>query len=221
MEQGEGMMRKEAIALALAAALAGCSKPTPGRSDNGAGAAAGANAAAPANASASGNAAGANTAAAAATGNQAATTTAAVTPLNPGEWETAVEAKISGLPPQVAKMMAGHKVVGRHCVTPEEAARPKSDMFSGSKHKGCTGEQMSLAGGRIHAVSECKDPRGGHTRVEMDGQYGGDSYDVSVVVSGEQRGQSIHMESHTTGHRVAPTCSAAAKGPRSDDATVE
>lgn len=207
-------MRKEAIVFALAAALAGCSKPTPGRSDNG-------TAPGAANAAAAGNAA----AGPAAAGNAAAATgaggngSAAMTPLNPGEWEMAAEAKISGLPPEVAKMMSSHKTVHRYCVTPEEAAKPKSSTFTGKEDKGCKGEQPSFAGGRIHAALECTDPRGAHTTVAMDGQYGGDSYDISMRVNAEHQGRSTQMESHVVGHRVSPTCSAAAKGPRGDDSS--
>jgi hypothetical protein len=211
-------MRKQIVALAMAAAaMAACSKPTPGRTDNGAAAAPGApsNAAAPAAGTiVSGSAAAGNSTAA-----STATAAAAITPLNPGEWETSIETKIAGLPPQVAKMMSGQKVMVRHCVTPEEAAKPKSDLFTGKKHSNCTGEQLALTGGRLHSVMECKDARGGASTMTMDGQYGGDSYDVSMTISGNDRGRQMRMESHTTGRRVAPSCSAAAekvtKGPSS------
>jgi hypothetical protein len=191
------MRRRGWIALTMVATLAACSKPTPGRSDN----AAGANGAA-----ADGNAAAGNTAAPA--GGSAPAATAQ---LNPGEWETAVEMKMTGMPPEVAKAMAGQKIVTRHCLTPEKAAKPSGDLFSGKPQQGCERKDWAMSGGRVHGALACKDPRGGSSTVTMDGQYGGDSFDVRMSFAGEQGGRSITWESHSVGRRVAPACSAATK----------
>ena len=195
-------MRKTGwIALGAVAALAACSKPTPGH-DN---AAAGGPAA---------NAAAANVATAtpsAAPGGAAATMAGA---LNPGEWETAIEMKMTGLPanvpPEAAKAMQGMKTVTRHCLTPEKAAKPSGDLF-GKPAQGCSNQQFSLTGGHLHGQVSCKSPQGTNSTMTMDGQYGGDSFDMTMTMTGEQAGRSMTWQSHSVGHRVAPSCSAATK----------
>ena len=185
------------VALGMIAALAACSKPTPGRSNA---AASGANGTASASASAGTPGGGAMSMASA---------------LNPGEWETAVEMKMTGLPanmpPEAAKAMQGMKTVTRHCLTPEKAAKPTGDLFSGKAEQGCTNRQFSATGGRLHGEISCKSPQGVNSTMVMDGQYGGDSFDVTMTVSGEQGGRSMSWQSHSVGRRIAPTCSPGSK----------
>lgn len=192
------MARTYWIAAAMVAALASCSKPTPGRSDKSGGNAVRGNAAAtaPATASSAG--------------------TPGRNPLNPGEWETSVEVKMAGLPanlpPEAAKAMHGMKMVTRHCLTPEEAAKPSGDVFSGKDQKNCTRQDWTMSGGRLHGALVCKGSGSGTTTtMALDGQYGGDSFDVTMVMTGDHGGQSMHMESHSVGRRVADVCSAASK----------
>jgi hypothetical protein len=181
------------VALALVAALAACSKPTPGRSDK----------------------AGANGSATAAAAGSSGSATAVSSPLNPGEWETAVEMKMTGLPanlpPEAAKALRGAKMVTRHCLTPEKASRPTGDLFSGKAQEGCSRQDVSMTGGRLHGTLICKDPRGATSTMTMDGSYGGVSFDVRMTLSGEHQGQTMGWESHSVGHRIAPSCSAGTK----------
>jgi|GEM_PF-4530762 len=204
------------VALGMAAALAGCSKPTPGHGNAASGGAmangSAANGAGSNVSGANGAAANGATAAASAAGGGTATMASA---LNPGEWETAIEMKMTGLPanmpPEAAKAMQGMKTVTRHCLTPEKAAKPTGDLFSGKPAQGCSNREFSVSGGRLHGQISCKSPQGTNSTMTMDGQYGGDSFDVTMTMTGEQGGRSMTWQSHSVGHRVAPTCSAAAK----------
>ena len=177
-------------ALAAIAALAACSKPTPGRADSNAAAHAPGAPAAVASAPAAGE----------------------VT-LNPGEWETVVETAMSGLPanaPPSVVASANHKTTTRNCLTPEKAAHPGADFFGEKGQQGCT-NSVTMAGGRSGGTLTCSDPRGATSTMTMDGRYGGDSYELTMKATMARAGQSMTMTSHSVGHRVAPICSAAAQ----------
>ena len=183
------MGKTKLAALAAIAALSACSKPTPARGDNAA--------------SASANAAA--TAAPAATASEVA--------LNPGEWETVVETAMTGVPANVPPSVAAnmnHKVTTRNCLTPEKAAHPGADFFGDKGRQGCT-NGVTMAGGRIGGTLACRDPRGATSTMTLDGRYGGDSYEMTMKATMAQGSQSMTMTSHSVGHRVAPTCSAASK----------
>jgi hypothetical protein len=154
-------------------------------------------------------------------GKEAATErsgTASVTPaaarLNPGEWETVSEITMAGLPanmpPSVANMMKGTKVTTRHCLTPEQAQRPSGDLFSGKHQENCTRQGFTMNGGRLQGSMTCKDPRGAESTVTMDGQYGGDSFDVTMKMTAAHEGQGMTWSSHTKGHRIG-ACPAGGK----------
>jgi hypothetical protein len=177
--------------LGLALALGGCGKS--GSQASGNGAAAG-NAAAPA-ASASAEAQGGGTAAAGAV------------QLNPGEWETTSQMTMTGLgnlPPEAARAMKGlsQKVTTRHCLTPERARNPGGDLFSGKHQEGCSRQGFVFAGGRVQGSMTCKDPRGMASTVTMDGQYSGDSFDVTMKMTASGEGRGMTWNAHTIGRRI-------------------
>lgn len=184
--------------LVLAAALAACGKPTPGRSANGAATNVSANASGPA-------------ATAAATA-PASSGSAGGVALNPGQWETVTETAMTGLPagmpPAVAEKMKNQKMTSRHCLTPEKAAHPGSDFF-GKASKQCA-NNIVMAGGRVSGDMTCKDPHGGNSVIAIDGQYGGDSMDMAMKMTMNGQGQSMAITSHMVGHRIGE-CPAGAK----------
>ncbi|MEA3037703.1 MAG: hypothetical protein QOE79_216 [Sphingomonadales bacterium] len=188
------------VGLGLALALGACGKGGGSASGN---AAATGNAAAP-SASASAAAPGGSPAAA---GN---------VHLNPGEWETTAEINFGGLgnmPPQAAQAMKAlnRKVTSRQCLTPEKAQRPTGDLFSGKHQEGCTREGFTFAGGRVNGTMTCKDPRGMASTMTMDGQYGGDSFDVTMKVAASGEGRSMTWSSHSVGRRIGPCAPGADK----------
>jgi hypothetical protein len=191
------MRSTAAVALVMAAALASCSKPTPGRS----------------NAATASGANGAATASTSAPAPSGAGSGAVATALNPGQWETAIEMKMAGLPanapPEAAKAMQGMKTVTRLCLTPEKAAKPSGDLFSGKPQEGCSHQEFAVTGGRLHGALTCKGASGATSTITMDGQYGGDSFDVTMTMTGNEGGRSATYQTHSVGHRIAPTCSGA------------
>jgi hypothetical protein len=199
------MRNRNLAALVGIAALAACGKPTPGRSDNAVANGTGANAAA---------SNGTGTAAAAAAGTAALPAVAAGATLNPGEWETVVETAVTGLPPnmppEAAARMKGQRIASRHCLTPERAAHPGGDFFSGKPVPGCV-NNMHMTGGRVAGEMTCKDPRGETSTFAIDGTYGGDNFEAMMKAKMTRGGQAMTMTSHTVGHRLAAACSAATK----------
>jgi hypothetical protein len=186
------MGTKTWVGLGLALALGACGKS--GGQASGNGAAAG-NAAAPA----------ANASAEAQSGSPAAA--AGNIHLNPGEWETTAEINFGGLgnmPPQAAQAMKAlnRKVTSRQCLTPEKAQRPTGDLFAGKHQEGCTREGFTFAGGRVKGTMTCRDPRGMATTMTMDGQYGGDSFDVTMKVAASGEGRTMTWSSHSVGRRI-------------------
>jgi hypothetical protein len=127
--------------------------------------------------------------------------------LNPGEWETASEMVVTGLgnlPPQAAQAMKGlsRKTTTRHCLTPERARNPGGDLFSGKQQEGCSRQGFTFAGGRVQGSMTCKDPRGMASTVTMDGQYGSDSFDVTMKMTASGEGRAMTWNAHTIGRRV-------------------
>jgi hypothetical protein len=126
--------------------------------------------------------------------------------LDPGQWESTVETKISGegLPPEVARQMAANKVTSRTCITREQAEKPDGNVFAGKQENGCTAKDFSVEGGRVQGTMICKgkDGRGAMT-MTLDGQYGGTSFDIrsKMVMSGTGM-SGMTVEAHTVGKRV-------------------
>ena len=165
------------------------------------------------NAAAEGNQA---AAAAAAAGTGSGKGDAASLRLTPGAWDMTVESSGMtgpGLPPEVAKMMKGMKITSRQCITPEEANRPRSDIFTGKQEGNCTYREFNLSAGKLHAAIVCGDKGQGTTTVTSDGQFGGDSFDVRsrIETTGQGQGQAMTVESHVVGKRVGE-CTGQEKG---------
>jgi hypothetical protein len=158
--------------------------------------------------SASGNAAAAgNAAEPTATAQSGAAAAAGNIQLNPGEWETTSEMQMAGLgnvPPEAAQAMKGlsRKTTTRHCLTPERARNPGGEMFSGKQQEGCSKQGFTFAGGRVQGSMTCKDPRGMSSTVTMDGQYGGDNFDVTMKMTASGEGRNMTWSAHTIGRRV-------------------
>jgi hypothetical protein len=158
---------------------------------------------------AAGNAAAGNAAAPSASASAAAPSGAAAgnIQLNPGEWETTSQMQMEGLgnlPPQAAQAMKGlsRTTTTRHCLTPERARNPGGEMFSGKQQEGCSKQGFTFAGGRVQGSMTCKDPRGMASTVTMDGQYGGDNFDVTMKMTASGEGRNMTWSAHTIGRRI-------------------
>jgi hypothetical protein len=102
---------------------------------------------------------------------------------------TITDMKIPGMPPEMAgrmKSAMGEARTFDHCVTEEEAKKPKEDFFSGDKTAACRYDNFTMGGGKMAMVMQCKHDSGKQT-VKMDGSYGPDSYrmTMSSVMEGQ------------------------------------
>ena len=136
--------------------------------------------------------------------------------MQPGEWETTVETvkvEAPNMPKEVIGMIGGQqKMTMRSCVTPEQAAEPSGDLFRGKKDGNCTYQNFSVSGGKVKGTMTCSGgDMPGSVSLEMDGQYGGDSYDVSQKMTTTGQGMSMKIETHVTGRRIGD-CPAGAQG---------
>ncbi|CAN5331474.1 hypothetical protein BH10PSE13_BH10PSE13_20300 [soil metagenome] len=106
--------------------------------------------------------------------------------LSPGQWQmkmTINDMKIPGMPPAMAgrmKSAMGEARTFDHCVTEEEAKKPKEDFFSGDKAAACRYDSFTMGGGKMAMVMQCNHATGKQV-VTMDGTYGPDSYKMTMA----------------------------------------
>lgn len=114
--------------------------------------------------------------------------------ISPGQWQTTTtinEVKIPGMPPEMAKQMQagmGKPRTFDHCVTEEEAKKPREEFFAGDGQNSCRYDNFTMGGGRIAMVMQCDSPSGRQV-MKMDGTYSADAYHMTVaskVESGEK-----------------------------------
>ena len=138
-----------------------------------------------------------------ATASSAAGTGAGPT-MQPGLWEVTVQTgaiEIPNMPKGVQMPMAAPTTV-RSCLTAEQVASPNANFLSGKDDRaGCTGENMSVAGGRIQGVVNCSTPEG-RMRATMDGRYTATSYELTQQIETHAQGMTVNMENRVSARRV-------------------
>jgi hypothetical protein len=139
--------------------------------------------------------------------------------LQPGQWQIATEAKLveaKGVPPAVVEQMKSSMQrisTSSECLTPEQAAKPSSEIFAGKQNSNCKYDRFEMGDGKIKALMHCPGGGGAEMAMTMDGTYSLTSYtmDAAMDMNAPGSGQGMKMSVHTTGTRVGE-CSAAAKG---------
>ncbi len=112
--------------------------------------------------------------------------------VSPGRWQmtmTITDMKIPGMPPEVAQKMKGATGQARtfeHCVTEEEAKKPREDFFSGDKAAACRYDHFTMGDGKVSMQMQCAHDTGKQT-VKMDGTYSADSYRMTMASKVEGR----------------------------------
>lgn len=133
----------------------------------------------------------------------------------PGQWSTTTEIvsmDMPGAPPQMKDAMrsaaksAGSKTMG-YCLTPEQANKPSSAMFTGPQQNGCAYTKFSMAGGRIDMAMTCKPPQvsGMNVAMTMSGPMTPVTYELAMdqkITSPQLPGGTMTMIAKTTGKRV-------------------
>lgn len=122
--------------------------------------------------------------------------------INPGNWENTVqfvdvELDEAALPPEargfigpVLESMKGQVNTTQSCVTPEQAARPEAEMFSGNDNANCEYDRFSFSGGNIDMAMTCNDPASGKATITSTGTYTADEYamDMTIAMEGSEMG---------------------------------
>jgi hypothetical protein len=135
---------------------------------------------------------------------------AGATRFEPGEWrvETRMQDVIAeGLPPQVVQQMKSSMTrvsSEAQCLTPEQAAKPSSEMFAGKQRGNCKYETFEMSGGRLKATLSCPDTSGAKMAMTMDGSYSKTSYtvDAAMRIDSPTPGQSMTVKMRSTGTRT-------------------
>jgi hypothetical protein len=138
--------------------------------------------------------------------NEVAQALAAVE-VRPGLWEvTSDVASVSepGLPLEVAERMKGRRHGVRHCITPEQAARPDASFLASRRAGRCRDEAFEMAGGRISGAMVCREDGGLESRVRMSGRYGPEAYEMRMEMEtpGIARGRVMTIATRQAGRRI-------------------
>jgi hypothetical protein len=142
--------------------------------------------------------------------------------LEPGEWEATQEildVQMTGLPegsPAGAmKQMIGQKNTVKHCITPEQAAKPGADFLAAQKDAKCTYANMDMNNGTINGAMTCAAPGNPKAVMKMtlQGTYQPASYAMAMEMQSEgmQPGMGMTMKIKSQGKRIGD-CPAGSAG---------
>jgi len=129
--------------------------------------------------------------------------------VEPGLWQSKVtiqEINIPGIPAQFADRMKqtiaeNRQQTSRHCLTKEQARKPKEDFFGG-QDKSCHYGQFTMGGGKMDIQMVCNE-QGSTQTTSMNGTYTPTSYSMDMSTSatgGEREGMSMKM--HVDSQRI-------------------
>lgn len=121
-----------------------------------------------------------------------------------GEWESRIvieDVSMPGMTDDMAAMMQdmmGNRTYST-CLTPEQVEQPDERFFAGTDND-CAYNRFALKDGRIDAQMTCSVE--GQTQVmEMSGQYGEESYDLTMRATSEDQG-GMNMTMRVSAERV-------------------
>ncbi|HVF37591.1 MAG TPA: DUF3617 domain-containing protein [Sphingomicrobium sp.] len=138
--------------------------------------------------------------------------------VRPGEWQSDVtleSIEVPGMPPEAAthikKTMASAVSGHKFCLTPDQVGKPAEDFFAG-KDSNCRYETFKMDQGRMAGVMRC-DQGGATQKIEFDGSYSPDSYDMrmsTAVEGGKGPGAGMKMAMKIAAKRLGD-CQAGSK----------
>ena len=121
--------------------------------------------------------------------------------IEPGLWELTsevVDVTAPNLPREVRSRMIGPRSRLRHCITPQEAARPSANFLAARGEGGCAYQDLSAQGGRIGGTMTC-----GYIRTTMAGSYGPTAYDTRMeMISAMPGGGEMILDVRARGRRI-------------------
>jgi hypothetical protein len=130
--------------------------------------------------------------------------------LKPGQWEgrfTMQDIDLPNAPAGVKEQMKRvmNQTALRYCVTPEQAANPSAEMFSGQEDKNCTYSGFEAKGGQVTGQISCK-AQGGTMNAAMSGSYAPDSYAIDMDMKMEGGPHPMAMTARSEGKWIGPEC---------------
>ena len=123
----------------------------------------------------------------------------------PGLWELTsevVEVRAPDLPREVRNRMVGPRSRLRHCITPEQAARPSANFLAARREPGCAYRAFSVRDGRIEGTMACPD-----ANATMRGRYGPQAYDMRMAMESPVPGGDgavMTLDVRARGRRIGP-----------------
>ena len=126
-----------------------------------------------------------------------------------GQWEHTIEfteLDMPGVPAgmqDMLKQQMGSGVTTTTCMTQEEAEKPNADFFGGEGQDNCTYEEFDRSGNKMTLRMTCDAGNGGTAKVAMDGEFGADSFSLSMdnTMSGGPTGD-VTMKGTVSGRRL-------------------
>ena len=119
----------------------------------------------------------------------------------PGLWEISsevVDVRAPDLPREVRNRMVGPRTRQRHCITPEQAARPNANFLAARRDSGCTYRNFSVRGGRLEGAMTCPD-----ATATMRGRYGPQAYDMRMEMESPVPGGAVMiLDVRARGRRI-------------------
>lgn len=127
--------------------------------------------------------------------------------LQPGEWETTAvitDMDVSGLPASATRAATGTPTTTRHCITPEQAARPDAKILSGTRDGHCSYQRFSMAGEKIDAAMTCTPPGApGKMAMTLTGGYSPTAFAMGTTIKTDLPGNmAMTMKASVKGRRI-------------------
>jgi hypothetical protein len=121
--------------------------------------------------------------------------------IEPGLWELTsevVEVSAPDLPREVRNRMVGPRSRIRHCITPEQAARPSATFLAARADGPCVYSDFTVQEGRVRGRMRCPD-----ATAVMDGVYRPDRYEMRMeMASPVPGGATMNLEVVSRGRRI-------------------
>ncbi len=131
--------------------------------------------------------------------------------LRPGRWETTTlitDMAIAGLPASALEAATGTRTTTTNCVTPEQAAKPDPQVFTGRKDADCTYQRFSLANAKIDAAMTCRPPKlPGTLALTLSGNHSPSAFAMGMTMKTEGVG-AMTMKATVSGRHLG-ACTAA------------
>lgn len=127
----------------------------------------------------------------------------------PGLWEVSsaiTDVRAPNLPLALRGRMIGPRGTIRHCITPEQAARPSAGFLAGRQAGRCRYRDFSMEDGMMRGVMACDEPdAAAPVETAMAGRYGRTAYELRMEMANPMPdGAVMRVAMVSRGRRVGP-----------------